>query len=204
VPKAAATRKLAASTVDRVVDDIAAMGWPEGEILGSEADLLERYGVSRAVFREAVRLLEHLQVARMRQGPGGGLMVLPPTVDSVTDAVSVYLFYVGAELDEVFEARQLLEVLAVELAVERLGPAHLETMRAIVAAEQGGPTGKPRALHKAIAEASGNPARCCSTCPGRPRCRSGSPPTPARHTRRSSTRSHPATPSGRRAGCAST
>jgi DNA-binding FadR family transcriptional regulator len=158
VPKATATRKLAASTVDRVVDDIAAMGWPEGEILGSEADLLERYGVSRAVFREAVRLLEHLQVARMRQGPGGGLMVLPPTVDSVTDAVSVYLFYVGAELDEVFEARQLLEVLAVELAVERLGPAHLETMRASVAAEQGGPTGKPRALHKAIAEASGNPA----------------------------------------------
>ncbi len=62
---------LAVTVADRMVGDIAAAGWPVGEIVGYEGELLERYGVSRDVFREAVRLLEHLQVARMRHGPGG-------------------------------------------------------------------------------------------------------------------------------------
>jgi len=30
--------------------DVIARGWPVGELLGSEAELLERYQVSRAVF----------------------------------------------------------------------------------------------------------------------------------------------------------
>ena len=76
-PAAAATaRSWRRVVADRILGDIAEEGWPEGEVVGSEAELLERYGVSRAVFREAVRLLEHLQVARMRRGPGGGLVVL--------------------------------------------------------------------------------------------------------------------------------
>ena len=66
-------------TAGRIVDDVVALGWPIGTVLGSESDLLERYGVSRAVFREAVRLVEHQQVASMRRGPGGGLVVSEPS-----------------------------------------------------------------------------------------------------------------------------
>ncbi len=72
-----------------------ALGWPVGEVLGSEADLLERYQVSRAVFREAVRLVEHQQVARTRRGPGGGLVITEPTIGAVIDAVVLYLHRVG-------------------------------------------------------------------------------------------------------------
>jgi DNA-binding FadR family transcriptional regulator len=150
--------KLAAFVVDRVVADIAANGWRPGQVVGSEAELLDRYDVSRAVLREAVRLLEHLGVARMRQGPGGGLVVLEPTVDSVTDAVSVYLFYVGAEIDEVFEARLALEEVATELAPTRLEEHHLEELRALVEAEKRGETRDARAMHNLLAAATGNPA----------------------------------------------
>ena len=88
-------------------------------VLGSEADLLERYQVSRAVFREAVRLLEHQQVARTRRGPGGGLVITEPTIDAVIDTVVLYLHRVDARLDEIFEARIILEELAAQLASER-------------------------------------------------------------------------------------
>ena len=149
--------KLAATVADRIVDDIARLGWPEGEVVGSEPALLERYGVSRAVFREAVRLVEHKHVARMRRGPGGGLVVTAPSVDAVADAVSVYLLYVGAEIDDVFEARLALEETAAELAPGRLEEADIAELRALVVAEAAGDLDY-RELHRLVAAITGNPA----------------------------------------------
>ena len=100
-----------------------------GEVLGSEAELLERYQVSRAVFREAVRLVEHQQVARTRRGPGGGLVITEPTVGAVTDAVVLYLHRVDARLDEIFEARIILEEIACQLASERTDEHDLAQLR---------------------------------------------------------------------------
>ncbi|HET6948855.1 MAG TPA: FCD domain-containing protein [Acidimicrobiales bacterium] len=150
--------KLAATVADRIVDDIAALGWPEGDVVGSEPELLARYGVSRAVFREAVRLVEHKQVARMRRGPGGGLVVTPPSVHSVADAVSVYLAYVGAEIDEVFEARLALEETAAQLAPERLDEPGIAALRALVAGEHDHTVDDPREMHRLVAALTGNPA----------------------------------------------
>jgi DNA-binding FadR family transcriptional regulator len=150
--------KLAAVVADRMIADIAGLGWPEGRVVGSEPQLLERYGVSRAVFREAVRLVEHKQVARMRRGPGGGLVVTRPSIDSVADAVSVYLVYIGAEIDEVFEARLAIEGAAAELAPDRLDDADVAALRALVAHEADGTVVDHRVLHNLIATVTGNPA----------------------------------------------
>jgi len=150
--------KLASTVADRIVDDIARLGWPEGEVVGSEPQLLARYGVSRAVFREAVRLVEHRHVARMRRGPGGGLVVTEPSVDAVADAVSVYLLYVGAEIDDVFEARLALEEAAAELAPARLDESHMADVRTLVAAEGTGEVRDHRQFHRLVAAISGNPA----------------------------------------------
>src|SRR6185503_6345871 len=109
--------KLASRIADRIVDDVIVADWPVGEVLGSEPELLERYGVSRAVFREAVRLVEHQQVAQMRRGPGGGLVVTEPSIEAIIDATLLYLHRVDARLDEVFEARVILEELVVDIAV---------------------------------------------------------------------------------------
>ena len=108
-PGADSNAKRAAKVADRIIEDVMALGWPVGEVIGSEADLLERYRVSRAVFREAVRLVEHQQVARTRRGPGGGLVITEPTIGAVIDAVVLYLHRVDARLDEIFEARIILE-----------------------------------------------------------------------------------------------
>ena len=85
--------------------------------------------MSRAVFREAIRLVEHQQVARTRRGPGGGLVITEPTVGAVIDAVVLYLHRVDARLDEIFEARIILEEIACQLAAERTDEDDLAELR---------------------------------------------------------------------------
>jgi DNA-binding FadR family transcriptional regulator len=155
-PGAEANAKRGAKVADLIVEDVMALGWPVGHVLGSEADLLERYGVSRAVFREAVRLLEHEQVARTRRGPGGGLVVSEPTIGVVVDAVVLYLHRVDARLDEIFEARVVLEQLACRLAVVRMGKDDEARLRDLAAGVPPDPQGDPRALHALVASIGGN------------------------------------------------
>ena len=150
--------KLAARVADRIIEDVIALGWPVGRVLGSEGDLLERYGVSRAVYREAVRLVEHRQVARTRRGPGGGLLVIEPGVGAVIDAVVLYLHRVDAPLDEVFEAKVLLEEISCDLACARLEEADLLRLRGFLEKSPTSLEPDPRALHSIIASCSHNPA----------------------------------------------
>jgi DNA-binding FadR family transcriptional regulator len=157
-PGASASSKRAAQVADRIIGDVMAQGWPVGALLGSEAELLERYRVSRAVFREAVRLLEHQQVARTRRGPGGGLVVTEPTVDAVIDAVVLYLYRVEATVDELFEARIVLEEIVSDLAPGRLDERHLARLRAFVAGGDQRLDADPRVLHKVLAAITANPA----------------------------------------------
>ena len=155
-PGADSNAKRAAKVADLIIEDVMALGWPVGEVLGSEADLLERYQVSRAVFREAVRLLEHQQVARTRRGPGGGLVITEPTVGAVIDAVVLYLHRVDARLDEIFEARIILEDLACQLAAERTDENDLAELRRFVEELPVERDGDPRELHALVAVISRN------------------------------------------------
>lgn len=157
-PAAGADAKMAAQVADRIIADVMALGWPVGEVLGVESDLLERYRVSRAVFREAVRLLEHREVARTRRGPGGGLVVTEPSVEAVIAAVALYLYRVDASLDEVFEARITLEGIAGDLAARRLEENDLLHLRAFAEGAASGVDSDPRALHRLVAKSSRNPA----------------------------------------------
>lgn len=157
-PGAGPSSKRAAQVADQIVGDVIAMGWPVGALLGSEADLLGRYQVSRAVFREAVRLVEHQQVARTRRGPGGGLVITEPTSDAVMDAVVLYLYRVAGTLDELFEARVVLEEIATELAATRLDEDGQARLRAFVAEGESDRDSDPRAFHSLLASATQNPA----------------------------------------------
>ncbi|WP_342666184.1 GntR family transcriptional regulator [Mycobacterium genavense] len=66
-PPVGGTKKLGSTIARDIEADIVRRGWPVGESLGSEHAVQQRYGVSRSVLREAVRLVEHHQVARMRR-----------------------------------------------------------------------------------------------------------------------------------------
>jgi DNA-binding FadR family transcriptional regulator len=150
--------KLAATVARRILADVANRGWPVGEVLGSQAELIARYKVSRAVFREAVRLVENQQIATMRRGPGGGLVVTEPTVDAIIDAAVLYLHRVNTRLEEVFEARIVLEEVAAELATERLTEDDAADLQSLADEEAAGTVTDHRALHARLAEVTRNPA----------------------------------------------
>src|SRR3954451_7155612 len=124
--------KLASLVAQRIEEEVAARGWPVGTVLGSESDLLEQFGVSRAVLRGAVRLVEHTGAARMRRGPGGGLVVTEPSRQAVVAAMGVWFSYVGVRIGEMLEVREPLMVGAVRLACERRTPEHIVAMTAVI------------------------------------------------------------------------
>lgn len=127
---AIAAPKLATVVARQIEDQVVALGWPVGEMLGSEADLLARFGVSRAVLREAVRIVEHTGAARMRRGPGGGLVVSAPSRDSIMTSISIWFSYVGVTIGEMFDARTPLMVESVRRAAERRPRLDVRLVRA--------------------------------------------------------------------------
>lgn len=122
-------RKLAEIVSERIQQDIEAIGWPEGQILGNEVQLMETYGVSRATLREAIRQLERHGVATMRRGFGGGLVIREPARMAAVHGIATYLELTDVSLEELFEARTVLEVQVVELAIQRVSDEDILALR---------------------------------------------------------------------------
>lgn len=160
--------KLAEQVAVRIKNRVVELGWPVGENIATEADLLKTYGVSRATLREAIRLLEHHNVVEMRRGTGGGLVVTEPEVSAVSGAINIYLERKGVDAVHLFDARSTLELRAVEAATLNLdedGIRELRTMLEveldqITCLEQGldGAKAALHGVHHVIARLSGNPA----------------------------------------------
>jgi DNA-binding FadR family transcriptional regulator len=152
--------KRAAQIARRIEADIIRRGWPVGQSLGSEQALQERYRASRSVLREAVRLVEHHRVARMRRGPNGGLLVTEPDAAPATHAIIIYLDYLGTTIGDLLDARLLLEPLAASLAAEQIDEAGIEHLRAVLNTEERRTPARlaPRdEFHPALAAQSKNP-----------------------------------------------
>jgi len=163
------SRKLGEILAEQIENEIISSGWPVGAVLGSEAELIERYGVSRAVFREAMKIVNHHRVAEMRRGPGGGLVVVEPDLNAVIRAVALHLEFARIGPGQVHETRQALEVECARVAAERIDPAGIERLQALLAMEEASilTTRRPgrerghlpsQDFHLLLAELTGNPA----------------------------------------------
>jgi DNA-binding FadR family transcriptional regulator len=152
---------LAATVVTALEEEIVRLGWPAGSVIATEAELLDRFGVSSPVLRQAVSILESRQVARMRRGPGGGLVVIAPDETSVGTSVALYLEYLKVQPHLVSQARASVELACVELAAGRITEADVPKLRQVVGAEASGlRDGDLDCLvdvHVAIGDLSGNP-----------------------------------------------
>ena len=157
-------RHLGAALAEQVQAEIVAAGWPVGTLLGSEADLCRRYGVGRGTFREAARLLEHHQVARMQRGRTGGLVVTAPSGHSVTTALAVWFEYANPSLGDVHAVRRVLEALAVHRAAVHIDDDEIALLRQLYDQERATNPDPHTAhlqhqlLHQLLARASRNPA----------------------------------------------
>ena len=155
--------KLAEVLAAAIRDDIASSGWQIGEVFGTEVALLERYQVSRAVLREAVRLLEYHAVATTRRGPGGGLVVSEPQAQASIDTIALFLQYRQPRREDLTLIRDAIEIDNVAKVVARHDSpevrAFLDVQRRMIE-EAGDDPGKADVeeflFHAGLAKLAGN------------------------------------------------
>jgi GntR family transcriptional repressor for pyruvate dehydrogenase complex len=87
----------------------------EGESLGHEPELVERFGVSRPSLREALRILEAKGLISVVRGRGGGVIVHEPDERMTAHTAALVLQARNVSLADVHEARSLLELAAVRV-----------------------------------------------------------------------------------------
>ena len=154
--------KKAAVLATRIEMEIAGRGWPIGERIGFEPELINGYGISRAVFREAVRILEHLGVAQMKMGPTGGLVITRPDPSAASQAMALLLEFHGVEANQVQELRIAFELRSLDVIMARgLTGQDIASLRGATPDSQLREySGMPMCsgLHLRIAELTGNPA----------------------------------------------
>jgi len=87
----------------------------EGDSLGHEPDLVERFGVSRPSLREALRILEAEGLISVVRGMLGGVVVHEPGRRMTARSAALVLQARNVSLADVYEARSLLEPTAVRV-----------------------------------------------------------------------------------------
>ncbi|MGE0385587.1 MAG: FadR/GntR family transcriptional regulator [Gammaproteobacteria bacterium] len=145
-----------------IAHEIVQGGWPVGHVLGTEADLMAQYGVSRGTFREAVRLLEIRSIAVMRRGVGGGLTVVEPDLDGAAYAVGVYLHSHRFSIDDLIETRKVVECYVLRRCVTRMNELARTQLRGTLVFEAGldasASVSDLQRIHIVLARLSGDPS----------------------------------------------
>jgi DNA-binding FadR family transcriptional regulator len=93
----------------------------EGDSLGHEPDLVERFGVSRPSLREALRILEAEGLITVVRGVLGGVVVHEPDERMTARTAALVLQSRNVPLADVYEALRLLEPMAVGLVASSRG-----------------------------------------------------------------------------------
>lgn len=123
----AAPGRLTERVADHIEAVIAENGLSAGMKLPGERVLCERFGVSRTVLREAVRILE--QRGAVEVMPARGIFVTEGGPQRAISIISNHLKRESLSFEELVEGRRFLEVHAGRLAAVRKTPEQLALLR---------------------------------------------------------------------------
>jgi GntR family transcriptional repressor for pyruvate dehydrogenase complex len=115
--------------VAQIREQIAGGGWMPGDQLPPERELSERFQVSRASVREAIRALESTGLVKTRSGGGtyvnsSAEVLLSPLAAAILQQKDILL--------DIFEARKLIEPEIAALAAVRADAQDIARMEAIL------------------------------------------------------------------------
>ena len=117
----------------QIANDIASAEHRPGDRLGSEPEMRVRYGVSRAVLREAVRTLELHSIVHVRRGLGGGLVVGEPDPTYTVELTSIYFQFARLKPRHFYELWRALQISAAQFAARRIDEAGRAELQAVIA-----------------------------------------------------------------------
>jgi DNA-binding FadR family transcriptional regulator len=98
-----AAESIAGELRGQIITDLA-----DGDHIGSEDQLVNRFHVSRPTIRQAMRVLEAEGLVRVRRGNSGGFFAGTPSVDVLSRSASAYLRRRGAHLGHLVASAELI------------------------------------------------------------------------------------------------
>jgi DNA-binding FadR family transcriptional regulator len=157
-------RKLYQEVLDRLIAAISSAEYPPGSQLPSERELMSRFEVGRPAIREAMLTLQQMGLVRISHGERA--RVVHPTADMLIERISSAMVVLLATnprgLDNLKEARILMETGLVRLATARATPEGVARLSEVFQELKETKSGSAAflsadmAFHVRIAEMSGN------------------------------------------------
>ncbi len=117
---------LADATAAQLEARIAGGEWPIGSRLPAEPELMTQLGVGRSTVREAIRTLARVGLVQVRQGDGTYVTVRPADDEGLATRCR------RAQLHEIHDVREALELQAARLAAERRTDDDLAELRQLL------------------------------------------------------------------------
>lgn len=157
--EAQSKKRLSETVADALQVEV--LGLPVGEKMPTEAELADRFDVSRTVVREAARIL--VQRGLVTVSPGRGMTVAALDGSLIAEQYSLLLQLSEGSFEQLLEVRLVLEVEMSALAAARHTSKQVRSMRALNDKIRVANPGSEEFLdadlgfHEMIAEASGNP-----------------------------------------------
>ena len=108
---------LTGKTVDVLTDFILGREMKHGDFLPSEFELCQQLGVSRSTLREAVQVLESRGLVKRRHGRG--VEIVDQSREATAELLRLLLLRGQTTVEELLEARRLIEVRTATLAAQR-------------------------------------------------------------------------------------
>jgi GntR family transcriptional regulator, transcriptional repressor for pyruvate dehydrogenase complex len=160
-------KRMAGKTYERIIKhiraEISSKKLRPGDRLPPETDLARSLGVSRPTVREALKVLESQNVLRSSTGPTGGTFVEAidgaGVAEYLTDSISLLLDVDELTLEELWDAREVTDVPAAELAAARRTERDVFVIERTVEMDElkeGVAIISDISFHRAVAEASKN------------------------------------------------
>lgn len=129
------------SAVEQAADALRkfALSATEGDFLGSEDDLIARFGVSRPTLRQASAQVLQENLISIRRGVGGGYFAHLPNSMTVSRIAALYLQSHDAGLEEIIHAMKPLRIEIALLATRNRDPEAVKALADFIEYEQSAP-----------------------------------------------------------------
>lgn len=99
-----------------------------GDKLPRESELQEMFNVSKSTVREALKSLEVQGLIKVSTGPGGGGMAVEVPLDRAFQLMQNYLFFKEVSIEDIYQARKMLEPELAASAVPHLTQAQFDAL----------------------------------------------------------------------------
>lgn len=133
-------RKTYEQIITHIREDISSGKLQPGDRLPPEVDLARSLGVSRPTVREALKVLEALNVLESSTGPTGGTFVKPldgaGVADYLMDSISLLLDVQELTLEELWAARGAIEIPVAGMAALGRTEQDLAVLRNIIESDE--------------------------------------------------------------------